>query len=287
MQADPKPSPIEHHLNVSQTETDACTLLAEASRLSKQEIKQAMAKGAVWLTRGKYTQRLRRAKKPLKLGDQLHLYYNPKVLGQQVEDAQLILDKGEYSIWYKPYAMLCQGSKWSDHTTINRFVETHLTPQRPAFIIHRLDRAATGLVIIGHSKKTTAALAAQFEHRELDKQYRVIVKGEFPKGTRTITTEVDGKSACSHANLVEYDSELDMSLVQVKIETGRKHQIRIHMASIGFPVVGDRQHGGAEASDVNLQLTACFLDFTCPLSQQPLHVALPDALQPSLKALKA
>ena len=287
MPLDPTLHPVEHHLKVSQTQSDACTLLAEASGLSKQEIKQAMAKGAVWLTRGKYTQRLRRAKKPLKVGDQLHLYYNPKVLAQQVEDAQLILDKGEYSIWYKPYAMLCQGSKWSDHTTINRYVETHLTPQRPAFIIHRLDRAATGLVIIGHSKTTTAALAAQFEQRQLDKQYRVIVKGAFPKQTQTIDTQVDGKAARSHASLVAYDGELDMSLVQVKIETGRKHQIRIHMASIGFPVVGDRQHGDAQAGDPNLQLTACFLDFTCPLDKRPVHVELPEALQPSLSALKA
>ncbi|CAM3897195.1 RluA family pseudouridine synthase [Shewanella aquimarina] len=287
MPLDPKLHPVEHHLKVSQTQNDSCTLLAEASALSKQEIKQAMAKGAVWLTRGKYTQRLRRAKKPLKIGDQLHLYYNPKVLAQQVEDAQLILDKGEYSIWYKPYAMLCQGSKWSDHTTINRYVETHLTPQRPAFIIHRLDRAATGLVLIGHSKTTTAALAAQFEQRQLDKQYRVIVKGKFPKQTQTIDTQVDGKAARSHASLVAYDGALDMSLVQVKIETGRKHQIRIHMASIGFPVVGDRQHGDAQESDPNLQLTACFLDFTCPLDKQPVHVELPEALQPSLSALKA
>ncbi|QDF74804.1 MULTISPECIES: RluA family pseudouridine synthase [Shewanella] len=281
------PTKCECHLTIKETQTDACGQLAMASQLSKQAIKQAMTKGAVWLTRGKYTQRLRRAKKPLQIGDELHLYYNSDVLNQSVDDAQLILDKGDYSIWYKPYAMLCQGSKWSDHTTINRFVETHLTPQRPAFIIHRLDRAATGLVIIGHSKKTTAALAAQFEQRELDKQYRVIVKGEFPEATRTIDTEVDGKAARSHASLIEYDPELDMSLVQVNIETGRKHQIRIHMASIGYPVVGDRQHGDATAGDPNLQLTACFLNFTCPVSHEPMQLALPEALQPSLSALKA
>ncbi|QYK02592.1 RluA family pseudouridine synthase [Shewanella psychrotolerans] len=280
-------SKCECHITVTDPSSDACSLLAKQSQHSKQTIKQAMAKGAVWLTRGKYTQRLRRAKKSLKVDDQLHLYYNADVLAQTVDDAQLLLDKGDYSIWYKPYGMLCQGSKWSDHTTINRFVETHLTPQRPAFIIHRLDRAATGLVIIGHSKTTTAALAAQFEHRQLDKQYRVIVAGEFPQQQQTITTDVDGKSACSHAHLVEYDGDNNRSLVQVKIETGRKHQIRIHMASMGYPVIGDRQHGAAVEGDPNLQLTACFLNFTCPVSHEPMQLALPEALQPSLLALKA
>ena len=276
---------FECHITVTEPNSDACSLLANQSQHSKQTIKQAMAKGAVWLSRGKYTQRLRRAKKSLNVGDQLHLYYNADVLAQTVDDAQLLLDKGDYSIWYKPYGMLCQGSKWSDHTTINRFVETHLTPQRPAFIIHRLDRAATGLVIIGHSKTTTAALASQFEHRQLDKQYRVIVAGEFPQEQQTITTDVDGKSACSHAHLIEYDAQHNRSLVQVKIETGRKHQIRIHMASLGYPVIGDRQHGGAVEGDPNLQLTACFLDFTCPLNQEKLHVALPKQLQPQLSVL--
>lgn len=278
-------SKCECHITITDPSSDACSLLANQSQHSKQTIKQAMAKGAVWLTRGKYTQRLRRAKKSLKVSDKLHLYYNADVLAQTVDDAQLLLDKGDYSIWYKPYGMLCQGSKWSDHTTINRFVETHLTPQRPAFIIHRLDRAATGLVMIGHSKTTTAALAAQFEHRQLDKQYRVIVAGEFPQQQQTITTDVDGKNACSHAHLVEYDGHNNRSLVQVKIETGRKHQIRIHMASIGYPVIGDRQHGGAVEGDPNLQLTACFLDFSCPQSQERLHIALPEQLQPKLSDL--
>ncbi|MCE9678216.1 RluA family pseudouridine synthase [Shewanella sp. AS1] len=275
----------ECHIKVTASDLDACSLLSQRSQLSKQQIKQAMAKGAVWVTKGKYTQRFRRAKKPLKPGEELHLYYNAEVLAQKVDDAKLLLDKGEYSIWYKPYGMLCQGSKWSDHTTINRYAETHLTPQRPAFIVHRLDRAATGLVILGHSKSTTAALAAQFEQRKLDKQYRVIVKGEFPKEVQYISTDVDAKAASSHAWRIDYDAELDCSLVQVKIDTGRKHQIRIHMASLGFPVVGDRQHGGAVEDDPNLQLTACFLDFTCPLTQEPVHIALPESLQPHLARL--
>ena len=279
------PNMLESHLTVNNLELDAASLLAAETALSKQQIKQAMNKGAVWLTRGKQTQRLRRAKRALKLGDELHLYYNQDVLDHTVDAAELIFDGGQYSIWYKPYGMLCQGSKWGDHTTINRYAETHLTPDRPAFIIHRLDRAATGLVLIGHSKKTTAALARLFEIRELEKYYQVIVEGQFNSGiqdTLTIETDVDGKTARSHASLLAFDEEKNHSLVQVKIESGRKHQIRIHMASTGHPVVGDRLHGIAKEGEVNLQLTSCYLKFICPITGEIKEFTLPDRLKPKL-----
>jgi len=277
---------LESHIKVTALAADAAALLALESGLSKQLIKQAMNKGAVWLTRGKHTQRLRRAKRALKLGDELHLYYNQEVLEHEVADAELIADEDQYSLWYKPYGMLCQGSKWGDHTTINRYAETHLTPDRPAFIIHRLDRAATGLVLIGHSKKTTAALAKLFEQRRLDKYYQVIVEGHFSNhgvdGLVTIDSEVDGKPARSHAKLLKYNAEQNRSLVQVKIESGRKHQIRIHMASMGYPVVGDRQHGIADESEVNLQLTSCYLKFPCPITGEEKEFELPQRLRPAL-----
>ncbi|BAJ03010.1 RluA family pseudouridine synthase [Shewanella violacea] len=281
------PNVLESHLIINSLELDAASLLAADTELSKQQIKQAMNKGAVWLTRGKQTQRLRRAKRALKLGDELHLYYNHQVLAHKVDAAELIFDGGQYSIWYKPYGMLCQGSKWGDHTTINRYAETHLSPDRPAFIIHRLDRAATGLVLIGHSKKTTAALAKLFELRLLDKYYQVIVEGQFNLGQQesvTIGTDVDGKAACSHAKLLQYDAERGRSLVQVKIESGRKHQIRIHMESIGYPVVGDRLHGVAKEDELNLQLTSCYLKFTCPITDEIKEFELPQRLRPKLSA---
>ncbi|MFT5705591.1 MAG: tRNA pseudouridine32 synthase/23S rRNA pseudouridine746 synthase [Shewanella sp.] len=289
------PHKIECHVTVTSSEDNAASILSNESQLSKQLIKQAMTKGAVWHTRGQSTSRLRRGKKSLKIGDELHLYYNQEVLEHQVDDAELIADLGQYSLWYKPYGMLCQGSKWGDHTTINRYAETRLTPDRPAFIIHRLDRAATGLVLIGHSKGMTAALAKLFEVRALDKYYQVIVEGDFTaknfaalatdnksNQSVTIATDVDGKSACSHATLIRYDAEQNRSLVQVNIESGRKHQIRIHMASIGFPVVGDRQHGIATEDEINLQLTSCYLKFPCPITGEIKEFELPERLQPKL-----
>ncbi len=273
----------ECHIKVVEPQIDAASLLADQTGLSKQLIKQAMQKGAVWLTHGKQTNRLRRAKKALNQGDELHLYYNKAVLDEQVENAELLFDEGQYSVWYKPFGMRCQGSKWSDHTTINRFAETHLAPARSAYIIHRLDLAATGLIVLGHSKKVTAAIAKLFETRALDKYYQVIVEGEFPDSKVTIDTDVEGKSALSHAHRLEYNAELNQSKVQVKIESGRKHQIRVHMASLGHAVIGDRLHGNGDESTPNLQLTSCYLNFTCPVTDQDKIFELPQAYRPHFK----
>ena len=271
--------PTEFHITVSNTDLTAVMLLTQQSNLSAQEIKQAMQKGCVWHTRGKTTQRQRRAKKSLQLGDEIHMYYNPQVLAQSVENARLISDEGSYSVWYKPYGMLCLGSKWSDHTTINRFVETNLKPQRPAFIVHRLDKATTGLLVIAHSKFAARALSASFENRHTSKHYQAVVHGDFHKAlpvqeaktenNLTINTNIDDKNAITHVSFVEYNELKNQSLLSIKIDTGRKHQIRIHLSSIGFPIVGDRLHGADELliegiERVDLQLCSVYLKIPCP-----------------------
>ena len=258
------PSKFEKHIEISNNEDSAVDILSAETSLSKQIIKQAMQKGAVWLSRGKTTNRIRRAKKILQLNDVLHIYYDEKVLLQSPTAPRLISDEGKYSVWYKPYGMYSQGSKWGDHCTINRWAEKNLQPQRPAFIVHRLDRAANGLILLAHTKTMAATLSKMFKDREIEKHYRVSVKGCFPETIKTIDTEVDEKKACSHFDIIEYDEEHDRSLLDVLIDTGRKHQIRVHLSSIGFPVIGDRLYG--EASKEDLQLTAYKIIFICPVN---------------------
>lgn len=282
-------SPFEIHLTVENVDASAVDLLAADTGLSRQHIKQVMQKGAVWLEEEKTgkPRRLRRAKKLLAVGDKLHLYYDATVLDAVPTPPTLIADEGEYSIWYKPYGLLSQGSKWGDHCTVQRWVEQNLTPQRPAFAVHRLDRAATGLMIIAHQKHVASELAALFAQREMEKRYQVIVHGHFPAATwpKKIDTDIDGRRARSHATLVKYDEQTDRSLLEVRIDTGRKHQIRKHLSGIGFPVVGDRLYGKEgveEDSAVDLQLAAYSLAFICPVTGQEKHFQLPESLLPTL-----
>lgn len=261
-------------------------LLVAESGLPKQQIKQAMHKGAFWRSRGKQAQRIRRVPKKPKVGDAFHLYYDEKVLTEEPPEAQLIADEGAYSVWYKPYGMRSQGSKWGDHCALYRWVECNLSPERPAFLVHRLDRAATGLILVAHQKKAASSLTQLFEQRQIGKRYRVIVGGRFSEysgawGTqRTFNSDIDGKTAISHVRCLDYDESHDRSLLDVFIETGRKHQIRRHLSEAGFPVVGDRLYGGS--SDINLQLTAYSLTFTCPISGGERAYCLPSELLPTL-----
>jgi len=223
-----------------------------------------MTEGAVWLTRGRNTQRLRRAKRALRVGDEVHLY------------PTLIADVGAYSVWNKPYGLRSQGSKWGDHCTVARWAERHLQPERPAFTVHRLDRAASGLILVAHSKTMAAALSGLFRDRQVEKRYRALVAGDFSGQPNPLRVEqpIDEKAAISEFSLQEVSDDGERSLVDVRIETGRKHQIRRHLAGLGHSVIGDRMYGAGEQDGVDLQLTAYLLAFHCPVSDEQVEYRL-------------
>lgn len=273
----------EFHLEVNENASDPVALLANESGLSKQKIKQAMQKGAVWLSDGKGTQRLRRQSKKVNKGNKLHFYYDENVLNQEVAAAVLVADEDDYSVWYKPRGMMSQGSKWGDHGSISRWVEKNLQPQRPAFVVHRLDRYASGLILIAHKKKVAAALSDLFQQKKITKQYKVIVHGLFPDEVVSYTSAIDGKPAVSHVSLLQYDKVKNFSLVQVDIETGRKHQIRLHLSNAGFAVVGDRSYGiDNDDEEVDLQLTAVKLSFISPVDGELKNYLLAEQYLPQL-----
>jgi len=241
--------------------------LSNHTELSKQRIKLAMKNGAVWLESAHGISRIHRVKKILSTGDYLHIYYDEEIQNGEVDAAMLVADEEQYSVWNKPYGMYSQGTKWGDHYTVYRYAETHLKPQRPAFPVHRLDRAANGLIIIAHTKKTATAFLALFQERKIQKQYRATIQGKLGdiKLPLILTNDIDGKSALS--KIITAEQKGKNTLITVEIETGRKHQIRKHLAEYGHPIVGDRLYGSRRSTE-NLQLQACYLKFTCPLSNE-------------------
>ena len=275
----------EFHISITEDDKTAVDYLAEASGFSKQKIKRFMQKGCVWLERlsddktsetKTYIQRLRRAKKVLKKDQIIHFYYDERVLSSDSLTATLIEDFGDYSIWNKPSGMLSQGSKWGDFGTIYRYAEMQLKPERPTFIVHRLDRAANGLIILAHKKTTAKQFSRLFESREIEKRYLVKVEGNFTNMISSdddqlmINEDIDDKSAISHVKMMKFNEKENTSLLEVQIDTGRKHQIRKHLSGVGFPVVGDRLHGLYKQTDqennIDLQLQAYCLAFTCPIT---------------------
>lgn len=276
---------IEAHVPIAAAQDSAIDLLQQATGLSKQRIKQAMTQGAVWMTRGRNTRRLRRAKRVLRAGDEVHLYYDAKILAEIPPEPKLIADVGGYSVWHKPRGSRSQGSKWGDHCTVVRWAERHLQPERSGFIVHRLDRAAEGLILVAHAKSTAAALSALFRNREVEKRYRALVAGDFSSqaNPKRVNQALDGKEAISECSLIEVNDDGSCSLVEVRIETGRKHQVRRHLAALGHPIIGDRLYGTGKDDGVDLQLTAYLLAFQCPVNDERVEYRLDVGELPELK----
>ena len=266
-------SHFESHITITIAGLTALDQLAANTPLSRQKLKKAMTNGAVWLESSIGTQRLRRAKKVLSVNDRLHLYYDESIQNTKPEDAILIADEGEYSIWNKPYGMYSQGTKWGDQCTLHRYAEQFLQPQRPAFPVHRLDRAATGLMILAHSKTMAATFSTLFKNRSIQKRYTAVVEGALDNLILpySISSDLDNKPAIS--KIIALQKQGNNTIVSIEIETGRKHQIRKHLSELGYPIVGDRLYGSGK-SEENLQLQSNYLNFNCPIKNTTQEYSL-------------
>lgn len=284
--------PFTVSVEVTNHNDNSVTCLSAACDLSNRKIKECMIKGAVWLQRrgrGAGSIRpIRRASVPLCPGDTLFLYYNAAVLEQIPLEPELLYDRQTYSVWFKPSGMLSHGSKWGDHCSITRWIERYRYPQRSCFLVHRLDRATSGIIIVAHTKKAAAYLCQQFEQRLTRKRYHAVVNGKIPNGIIQLHDSLDGKTAHTDIKLISYDKESHTSLVDVTLHTGRKHQIRRHLAQAGHAIIGDRLYNPAFATTdtldkdtispaPDLQLRAYFLGFTCPISLTYQEVTLPSS----------
>ena len=263
-------SASEFHLTIDAAELRAIDALAEHSGLPKQRLKDAMNKGAVWLKQqGKRgEQRLRRATKTVRRGDALSLYYDSELLARSVAEPQLIADERLYSVWHKPAGMLAQGTRFGDHCALLRWCEQQF-PGRPSFLIHRLDREAEGLMLIAHQQKVAQLLSALWQQQHINKHYEVLAEGKLgdPGHSFHIHAPLDGKESATTVAVRAFDQDTERSVLDITLITGRKHQIRRHLAGIEHPLVGDYRYGARRRGE-NLALRAIALRFQCPLTRR-------------------
>lgn len=266
---------LKQVIAASEAGLKATDFLAERSALSRQRIKDAMSKGAVWLRRGKGRKRLRKATEVLKQGDRIELYYDADLLARRAPTPICLHDANAYSVWFKPAGVLAQGNDFGDHLSLLRLSEQLLEPRRAAFAVHRLDRETAGLMLVAHKANLAARLSTLFREHRIEKHYRAWLLGQLPADGQ-IDTPLDGKAALTRFQRLAYDPELDQSLAHIEIDTGRTHQIRRHLAAIGHPVIGDPRYGTGNKNAQGLQLFAVSLAFQCPLRRQPVRFELSD-----------
>ena len=166
-----------------------------------------------------------------------------------------------------------------DEPFLHDLVERHTSP---AFLLQRLDRGTSGVIFFSKRADVNARLTRQFARRQIRKTYLAICDGELAErltidapigrtGAITFALRDDGKRAITH--VVPLACSRAGSLVEIGLETGRTHQIRVHLASIGHPVAGDWLYGAANAA--RPMLHAATLELPHPLTGQLLRVSAP------------
>ena len=243
--------------------------LSHKLSVSKRAAKNLLDDRVVWVNRRSVWM----AHHVLRQGDTVEVPASVKSKGVSVPAAKIrvLVEDDFYLVADKPSGLLSVGEG---------SVEAALREQTglPALqAVHRLDRDTTGCLLLAKSAAAFAAAVAVFKTRRVSKLYQAIVSGRFDRSASTVDQELDGERAVSHIQREAVAK--DASFLQVKIETGRTHQIRRHLASIRHPVLGDREHGFKLARDPRLM--------TVP--RQMLHASgleLPHPMTPG-KTLKA
>jgi 23S rRNA pseudouridine1911/1915/1917 synthase len=173
-------------------------------------------------------------------------------------------------------------------------------------VFHRLDRGTSGLVAVARTAQAYEAMVAKMQAREVERVYLALVVGSIPSEIGTIDApmarsrgnrkrmavdQYAGRRAVSSFKVLERFGG-DFTLVEVSLETGRTHQIRVHFSHIGHPVAGDPEYSRGKATRrlglARQFLHACRLSFTHPLSEEPMVFTsgLPADLEEALADLR-
>lgn len=247
-------------------------VLQKATSLQFEVLADAASKGAVWHQKNGIGKILKIRSLHIQLNpeDKITFYYDSKILSfPELKTAMCLHETVHYGVWLKEAGVVPQGTQTADHTSLLRYVEK--MKKKDVYLIHRLDRETEGLMILGYTSEAAGKLGDLFQKNMIHKTYEAIVKGELERGLKqTINDSLDGKEAITHFEVL--GNKNGHSLLTLKIETGRLHQIRRHLESYGHPVMGDPKYGKGNKNRAGLQLLAKSLNFIDPWTRLPVTV---------------
>jgi 23S rRNA pseudouridine1911/1915/1917 synthase len=146
----------------------------------------------------------------------------------------------------------------------------------PVHVVHRIDLETSGLLVFAKTERANRALSDKFRAHDLGREYLAVAVGAFPDGTHVIDRPVGGRRAVTHV-AVEERLGARATLLRCRLETGRTHQIRLHLQAEGHPVLGDPRYGSPPFAPrpPRLALHATLLAFAHPRTGAPLSFTSP------------
>jgi 23S rRNA pseudouridine1911/1915/1917 synthase len=248
------------------------------------------------------------AKPGLKLntGDRLEIALPPAPSEQLVPESiplNILYEDDDLLVVDKPAGLTVHPAPGhTSHTLVNALLAhlPHLAgvgdSLRPG-IVHRLDKDTSGLMLVAKNTKAQADLIGQFKSHAVSKAYLALVRGHLtpengiieadigrdPRHRQKMAVVEDGREARTDYQVIKYIR--DYTLVEVRPETGRTHQIRVHLSAIGFPVVGDKIYGVKSPLVPRQFLHASRLGFSLPSTGEYIEFksGLPADLEKALK----
>jgi 23S rRNA pseudouridine1911/1915/1917 synthase len=201
---------------------------------------------------------------------------------------------------FKPAGWVVQGARPGDASLLDALSEwIRRRDRKPgaAFLapVHRLDRPVCGAVVLAKRSKAASRLSEQIREGRLDKLYRAVVEGELREPPGTMVDALAWDEAARRARVVPpgdpgaRDAELEViaaetrggfTIVDVRLVTGRKHQIRAQLAHRGCPIAGDALYGARGRLSDGVALVCRLLRFRHPVEPDDVVVEVPDALDP-------
>jgi RluA family pseudouridine synthase len=219
----------------------ALTLQAFISKrmsLSRRAAKALIDTRAVWVNR----KRVWMAHHALHSGDRVLVpVYADTANRVEVQKLRVLVSDDDYLVIDKPAGVMSVGAD---------SVEERLRTQEGNLAlcaVHRLDRDTTGCLVFARRPEALAAAVSEFKKRHVRKSYNAIVSGRYAQTRSTVNEDVDEARAVTHIRLLAVNE--DASYLALRIETGRTHQIRKHLAAIRHPILGDREYGPKFALD--------------------------------------
>jgi 23S rRNA pseudouridine1911/1915/1917 synthase len=260
-------------------------LARRIAELSRRKARLVIDIGGVFVDRA----RVKVAGRLVRAGQQIEVHLGgaldraSPVLGQagRAADAErlppyrLVFEDDAITVVEKPAGLVTAPTPESDRGDL--FDQLRRRGTGPLFLVHRLDLPTSGLLVFARSEAANRVLGAAFARHDVDREYLAVAAGAVTAAS-TIDRPIRGRRAITHVAPLE--SLLEATAVVVRLETGRSHQIRLHLAGEGHPVLGDCQHGGEVARrhptpPPRLALHARLLGFTHPVSGQRVRFEAP------------